>query len=863
MAKKKQAPAPVLPGITNPESGAVLTDPRAFRDMYYGTPDAERAARAIRAARKFNSMLPMFNAMARAMTKNPATKVLMATGTPCTDGTVIYLRPHISMGDELKHSDRHLCGVRDSVSHRQLCAACCSQESVMTDLYHEMAHIIGGSFAKIDERDAVLVIKQACEERKTEQGTTRGDKIAAKIAEYENHSYGPMTYVTASKLVSPFMGVILNAWEDAYVNRKLFDARPGVKPMFDATEYEIFEQGMETPDGTVRTWADMPVDAQAIIGLFCKASGYDYRGWFDPSVEAFLDTPEVSILVYQFTTCRSPKARYRLGFPTLDLLRANGFCKQADDPEDDPEPQPEPIGQEPCPDGANQEKREGEKSESDQPGKGEPDESDDAAEPADSPEGQPGDTDQPRGDAPTGSVLDDYHQDDSDDDDDYELSDDEKDGALPADAGDSDDSDDETDSDDSESDASDADDPDDGESDDDDADDSDDSESDGGEQESDSQGGGSAPDNSGDPFDDLLADNEPGAGDQPGYSDPTEVEEALATFGGHGPPNLTQSDKIDQQEVDRAIVQSEFFDTPSSKVFGIDIHRYDKHVIMHDGVDKTTRFRRGPWSGTEGGSDRRGGDGPWEVDPSVLSPALLKMRSAFADNRSAKKQLHLKTGRITQRTLAIKFATGDERLFQKRKHPGKRDYFVVIGMDISGSTIGMEIKRIKRATLAMSELLNRLGVSFAVYGHSGGMSAVCENAASVDIVCIKEPHEPWSDKTRTRLTEVGAFGSNIDGQTVEFYRKVMDRQQATDKMLMFFTDGQLNLAVGDEQHDIILRELKIMDRQQYTMVGIEVNTESHMQDVGIDTVTCNSDQDIIKLVDELKIRIVKKLREVA
>ena len=61
-------------------------------------------------------------------------------------------------------------------------------------------------------------------------------------------------------------------------------------------------------------------------------------------------------------------------------------------------------------------------------------------------------------------------------------------------------------------------------------------------------------------------------------------------------------------------------------------------------------------------------------------PALLRMRVAFADNQRGKQLNHLKSGKINGRVLGKRAHLGDERLFRKKIMPGKKDYFVLLGL---------------------------------------------------------------------------------------------------------------------------------------------------------------------------------------
>ena len=179
----------------------------------------------------------------------------------------------------------------------------------------------------------------------------------------------------------------MNALEDARVNDAGFKARKGTKIMFEADTWRIFNLGVEQKDkdGNIVTipWNKYPLNMQVIVGLFCKASGYDYSNWFVDRVVDALDDEELSLLVKRLETIRSAAGVYHLSFPVLARLRELGFCQTDVDP--DPEPEPEDEGEE-------QDESE-EAGESDDSDPGESDESNPGDENSSEGEGSDGDAD--------------------------------------------------------------------------------------------------------------------------------------------------------------------------------------------------------------------------------------------------------------------------------------------------------------------------------------------------------------------------------------------------------------------------------------------------------------------------------------
>lgn len=324
---------------------------------------------------------------------------------------------------------------------------------------------------------------------------------------------------------------------------------------------------------------------------------------------------------------------------------------------------------------------------------------------------------------------------------------------------------------------------------------------------------------------------------------PDEVDRALRMFGGHQEFQADNEDETyteacereaDEAEIDRALIQGEHFDTPSRMVYGIQVY-------------------------TEGGPGWRKNATMSELseaDESILAPALMKMRVAFSDNHKARFQRNLKSGRINARVLGRRVPVQDDRLFQKKRELGERDYFVLIGLDISGSTMGSRLDLIKAAALAQAELLHRIGINFAVYAHTGDMAKAMSNAYDVVINVVKSPEQPWDVNARGRLRALNAAKVNLDGHTLEFYRKVTERQKATDKLILYYTDGAMPNENYSDELEVLQREILHAPQRGIKIVGIGIRNSDPVQH-GLDTIRIDTIEEVPKVVDGLKERIMR------
>jgi hypothetical protein len=864
----------------------------------------ERSERARRAVKTFRSMQPSLTGYARALTGRKDVVVELATGAPRTDGTKIFFRPPMGLGDNTPHQ-RSVCDRRDAETMEQLCPACALREEVLVNVIHEISHIAFGTFEAPTDQAFKDAMERAIDE-------TPGP-YAVKIREAWDKVpyYKRSSYLSLSSLISPFLPILVNALEDARVDESMFKARKGTRKMFDASLIKTFRDGVEDDEGNYWQWRDKPLNSQALIGVFVLACGYNFKGWFSPEIEEALGDSRLQLLCSQVSTIRSAEGTYNLAFPILARLRELGFCRSEQDPEV-PEEQPteeetedtdaDDSSQEPDPsededsgedesgaDGTDSDESVGDGGtdlRDDEPESEQPDsESSSGAaggEDSDSDPEATGDSEENEGASGDSDVADEPDREDlgegsgeredgepgesGEDGDGEESSDDgsspERDDQASDAAGGSPDSSDDVRLDDDESGAEEGDSSDAG------------GDRPGAGRESDaSESDVESSDASG--LDDLAAQKDAlqelidtgadeGEGGEkldsnPVYGDAEQAYEDILVFSkhdlihGHGEEE-TPEELADDKKVDLAIMQGLYFESPSNNVAGVREHLYadranDSHADGWNDYDDPYYKSRGKFLG--GVMDQEG----LLVGEEYLGPALIQMRRAFADNKRASFEKHRKSGRINSKVLGKRAPFGDERLFQKKRLPGKRDYAVLLGLDISGSTIGLNLTLIKRAAYAQAELCNRMGVDFAIYAHSGngGWSG---DDLYLDIYQIKSFDDPWNPTTQEALSHLCSDSQNLDGHTIEYYRKVMDRQTATDKVIMYYTDGKMPAENHDEELEILQREIRVCQQKRIALMGVGIRTDSPVRH-GLDTVQVDDDSDLVKVIRHLESALLR------
>lgn len=842
-----------------------------------------RAERAERAVANFNRMTGPLTNLARALTKMP-TVVVKAGRSTCTDGKTIFIKPPLELGDSLEH-DRKLCDKMDAYGQLR-CPACRASSSVLQGVYHELAHLAYESFAKVSDAAAKAGLEKAIED----YAISRSGKAAELLDRYMERVKAEGNYMSAAQIVSPYLPFLINALEDARVNERLHEDRPGTRPMFHRATRKILEDGAAMEDGTHFHWSDADPNSQAAIAVLCMASGYDPTGSLSEDVQCVIDDSELMDLAQRAASARSAEEVFHLGLVVIEKLRQHGFMRVDQDLFDEldeilVDPGPGDEEQDQGGDATSSDPTEGGK------GRGKSDKSDGGDEDGeDSSSSGSGDQEAEDGDEDGAGAS------DSDEDAD-EDADGDSDGSSGAEDGEDDGSGAGDDSDDCAGD-----------------DESDDAGSGAGAGDGNSDGGGEGSDSSTDGGnesgeDDGEDDGEKGryntgTGDgayRPGSSDmgsPDDVRRMLERFTGHkvdenGSKGDDHADEETDPDVDRALVQSEVFDEPTSGLFGIYVHtRPHEHgypavksvwnddtmdyeyVETSTWVDRTALTawdpdEKSPWAGvwTVGFSEEKGID-EFPLDQSIITPALTRARIVFSDNKRTRHERNLRRGPKVNGSALSRVAFNDDRIFKRKLVPAKKDYFVLLGLDNSGSTRGTNLNVAKHSALHMAELLHRLGVRFALYAHNGlphyfgtgrpnsdgyGSGALYD----LDIAVIKPPQETWGPASIKRLKSLVPGGNNLDGHALEFYRKVAEKEQTTDKIIMYYTDGEMpNENYNDELH-VLQREIDLIRRRQMTLLGVGVNTDSPRRH-GLDTIKIRSIEDTPTIVRELERRLTGK-----
>ena len=232
-------------------------------------------------------------------------------------------------------------------------------------------------------------------------------------------------------------------------------------------------------------------------------------------------------------------------------------------------------------------------------------------------------------------------------------------------------------------------------------------------------------------------------------------------------------------------------------------------------------------------------------DDRVLGGLVGRARRVFSDNRAVKRTKGQPRGRV-EPTLLGKRAWNpeDNRVFGSRVRPTAPSYSVLIGMDDSYSTVGRGIAElIRNCADAMGQLCSRTGVEFSIYAHTTNTGGWGVETYDMEIYQLKTWSEQWTPQVRDRLGHLEPGNTNQDGSILRLYRRQLQTRPTTEKILLYFTDGEIPGTGGSAEAAIMRSEVDACRRAGITLLGVGIKTRSP-EKFGIPTVSLDKATDI-------------------
>lgn len=234
--------------------------------------------------------------------------------------------------------------------------------------------------------------------------------------------------------------------------------------------------------------------------------------------------------------------------------------------------------------------------------------------------------------------------------------------------------------------------------------------------------------------------------------------------------------------------------------------------------------------------------------PGEVNRATYKARLIFAENRRVERHRNQKSGRIKGSILGRRVPVQDVRLFERKTQPDKRDWETMIMLDRSYSTQGDVAVRIRQTAFAIAEVQDRIDVPFSIWTSSTEDIGMWDYGPRWDEIKSVKSH--WDRAAQQRLGGAHPISGNLDGHTMQFCRKQLQQSRATDKLLLYFTDGEMPASNYEEELELLQQEIKLMRKLNIHVVGVGMGTDSPRAH-GLDTVRVDGPADIGLVIDHL------------
>ena len=254
----------------------------------------------------------------------------------------------------------------------------------------------------------------------------------------------------------------------------------------------------------------------------------------------------------------------------------------------------------------------------------------------------------------------------------------------------------------------------------------------------------------------------------------------------------------------------------------------------------------------------------------MVGPLQKDLERAIAARSLATWEAGKRSGRLHAANLS-RLAVGDPRVFRKRHETTSKDVAVSLVVDASGSMSGSKVHLATQSAYALSQVLERIGISHEVLAFTTGSSVADYTTLSAEAAKIGRSFtrveslympilKGFNERLKTEVRE--RFGwlpnsrilrNNIDGECVEIAaRRLMGRRES-GKVMIVLSDGAPN-AQGDTY--ALSRHLKKVigdvTKAGVKVVGIGIES-SEVQKYYPKSLVINN-------VAELPDRVIKELR---
>lgn len=220
----------------------------------------DRSRTAVREAQR---MLPLLQSFARAISRRSVV-VRLGENTE-TDGRIIWLRPPMELSEPRNHM-RWLCDKRDDMGELE-CPGCKTNENIYMGIFHEISHVVHGSFTDINPVD----IWEDALAMASKHGTPEFRDMVKNGLTQPKHK----PCLELGHAIHHMVQAFCLAIEDIRVEHITSVHRPGFEEMSWWQSEVVLNKGLEQDDGNWVSWKDQPKESQIPVGVLFAAQGHD------------------------------------------------------------------------------------------------------------------------------------------------------------------------------------------------------------------------------------------------------------------------------------------------------------------------------------------------------------------------------------------------------------------------------------------------------------------------------------------------------------------------------------------------------------------------------------------------------------
>jgi cobalamin biosynthesis protein CobT len=208
----------------------------------------------------------------------------------------------------------------------------------------------------------------------------------------------------------------------------------------------------------------------------------------------------------------------------------------------------------------------------------------------------------------------------------------------------------------------------------------------------------------------------------------------------------------------------------------------------------------------------------------IINQLENELREIFVARRAHRWETGFKSGkridikrRIQEKAKGV--SVPESRSWERRELPEEKDYVFTLLMDLSGSMLtGNKIKETFKAAVVISEALNRLSIRTEILGFNAELHIYKDFAEDLSQI-VREVMGHTLEEVRSQRA-----GHNDDGWAIQEASARLEKQKATEKILIVLSDGQPapSFRHNGPEYELKATVARIVQKTNQRIIGLGV-----------------------------------------